>query len=65
MFRSDGYLVVVAGTVVAAAIFAAALRLRSWPLWLLAFLLTVGTLLAAWWLRAPLDPTAYLPVPSA
>lgn len=64
MFRSEGYLFIAVVATLAAAVFAAALRLRSWALWLVAFVLTVGTVLAAWWFRAPIDAAAYLPFPA-
>ena len=42
---------------VAAATYALALNRRSWPLWLVAFGLTIATLWIAYFFREPGDPT--------
>ena len=60
MLVQEGYPYLLAAAVVTAVAFALALRLRSWPLWLLAFLLSVGTLCVAWYLRAPVTPSSVL-----
>jgi len=56
MFAREGYPFIVGAAALAAAMFAAALRLRSWPLWLVAFLLTVIALWVAWFFRNPDRP---------
>lgn len=53
MFAREGYPFIVGAAALAALTFAAALRLRSWPLWLAAFLLTVIALWVAWFFRNP------------
>ena len=53
MFAREGYPFIVGAAALAALMFAVALRLRSWPLWLVAFLLTIVTLWVAWFFRNP------------
>ena len=53
MFAREGYPFIIGATVLAAVLYAAALRLRSWPLWLVAFLVTVIALWIAWFFRNP------------
>ncbi|MBL0172504.1 MAG: phosphatidylserine decarboxylase family protein [Gemmatimonadaceae bacterium] len=53
MFAREGYPFIVGAAALAALTFAAALRLRSWPLWLVAFLLTIVALWVAWFFRNP------------
>lgn len=53
MFAREGYPFIVGAAALAALTFAAASRLRSWPLWLVAFLLTVIALWVAWFFRNP------------
>lgn len=53
MFLREGYPYLLGIGAAAALMFALALRARSWPLWLLAFALTVGTLGTAWVFRTP------------
>lgn len=47
-----GYPYLIGAILIAAVTFAAALRFRSWPIWLMAFALTVLTLAVAWMVRA-------------
>ncbi len=47
----QGYGLMLGATVAAAIIFAVALRMRSWPFWLLAFGITVGALWMGWSFR--------------
>ncbi len=63
MLVQEGYPYLLAAAVLTAVAFALALRLRSWPLWLLAFLLSVGTLCVAWYLRAPVTRPSVLDAP--
>ena len=60
-FARDGYQLMFGATALAALAFAFALRMRSWPLWLLAFALTVLALC----LSAPSAATFRVGVPSA
>lgn len=53
MFAREGYPFIVGAAALAAITFAVALRLRSWPLWLFAFLLTLLALWVAWFFRNP------------
>jgi phosphatidylserine decarboxylase len=53
MFAREGYPFIIGAAALAALTFAAALRLRSWPLWLAAFVLTVLALWVAWFFRNP------------
>lgn len=53
MFAREGYPFIVGAAALAAIMFAVALRLRSWPLWLVAFLLTIIALWVAWFFRNP------------
>jgi hypothetical protein len=48
----SGYSYLIGAILIVAVTFAAALRFRSWPLWLVAFGLTVLTLGVAWTVRA-------------
>ena len=52
-FAREGLIFIVIAMLVAAAAFAAALGRRSWPLWLLAFVLTVLALWVAYFFRDP------------
>ncbi len=52
MASRAGYPYLIGAILVAAITFAAALRFRSWPMWLTAFGLTVLTLAVAWMVRA-------------
>ncbi|MEQ1692454.1 MAG: phosphatidylserine decarboxylase family protein [Gemmatimonas sp.] len=58
MFAREGYPFIVGAAAIAALTFAAALRMRSWPLWLVAFLLTIVALWVAWFFRNPERPGA-------
>ena len=60
MFAREGYPFILGATAFAAIAFAAALRMRSWPLWLVAIVLTVSALSVAWLFRVPV--IADLPV---
>jgi len=53
MFAREGYPFMFGSAGIAALCFLAALRFRSWPLWLAAFLLTVIALWVAWFFRDP------------
>jgi phosphatidylserine decarboxylase len=53
MFAREGYPFMLGAAALAALMFAAALKLRSWPLWLVAFLLTIVALWVAWFFRNP------------
>jgi hypothetical protein len=53
MFDRDGYTLMVASVALAVLAFVAALRFRSWPLWLTALALTIAALCVAWSLREP------------
>ena len=53
MFAREGYPFILGGALIAAIAFAMALRLRSWPLWLVAMVLTLVALWAAWLFRNP------------
>ena len=52
-FAREGYLFIVVAGLAAAAAYAAAFGRRSWPLWLLAFLLTLIALWVAYFFRDP------------
>jgi hypothetical protein len=56
-FAAEGHLLIIASVGVSALVFALALCLRSWPVWLAGLACTVGALLIAWQYRLPL-PTA-------
>ncbi len=57
----QGYGMMFAATVLAVITFAIALRMRSWPFWLLAFGITVGALWMGWsFRRAPVDTQTML-----
>jgi hypothetical protein len=47
----EGYPVMLSATALTIVLFAAALRLRSWSMWLTAFAATVATLVISWWAR--------------
>ncbi len=51
MFAREGYPLLLSATGLAVLTFAAALRGRSWPLWLAGFVLTLVALLVAWAFR--------------
>ena len=53
MFAREGYPFMVGAAALAAALFALALRQRSWPLWMAAFLMLVIALWVAWFFRNP------------
>jgi phosphatidylserine decarboxylase len=53
MFAREGYPFILGGAALAAIAFAFALRLRSWPLWLAAIVLTIIALWVAWFFRDP------------
>ena len=61
MFARDGFPFMLGATALAALTFAFALRMRSWPLWLLAFALTVLALC----LSVPSAATLRVVAPSA
>lgn len=52
-FAREGYPFMIGAAALAALAFAAALRMRSWPLWLAAFALTVLALCVSWVFRTP------------
>ena len=51
MFAREGYPLLLAVTGIAVLTFAAALRFRSWPLWLAGFVLTLVALSVGWMYR--------------
>ncbi len=51
MFVREGIPFMLGSALVAAAVFVAALRFRSWPLWLAAFALTILSLCVSWTFR--------------
>lgn len=53
MFAREGYPFMFGAAALAALTYAAALRFRSWPLWLAAFVLTIIALWVAWFFRDP------------
>lgn len=53
MFAREGYPFIFGAAAIAAALYAAALRLRSWPFWLAALLATIGALCVVWFFRRP------------
>jgi phosphatidylserine decarboxylase len=53
MFAREGYPFIIGASVAAVALFALALRLRSWPLWLVAFVVAVLAIWVAWFFRDP------------
>jgi phosphatidylserine decarboxylase len=53
MFAREGYPFILGAALLAAVAYMFALRLRSWPLWLLAFVLTIVALWVAWFFRDP------------
>lgn len=53
MFAREGYPFILGAAALAAIAFALALRLRSWPLWLVALSLAVVALGVAWFFRNP------------
>ncbi len=52
-FAREGYPFMIGATIIAAITYVLALRLRSWPLWLAAFALTLIALWVAWFFRDP------------
>ena len=58
MFEREGYPIIAASVVLAIALYALALRFRSWPLWLLAFVATIGATLTTWFFRTGTVPGA-------
>lgn len=52
-FAREGLIFIVIAALIAAGAYALALRTRSWPLWLLAFLLTLVALWVAYFFRDP------------
>ncbi len=57
-FAREGYALLLGATGLAAVAFAAALRLRNWPLWLTAFGLTIAALVVAWMIRPAIGSNA-------
>lgn len=53
MFAQEGYPFILGAAALATIAFALALRLRSWPLWLVAIVLIVIALWVAWFFRDP------------
>ena len=53
MFAREGYPFIIGATILAAVAYVFALRFRSWPIWLLAFALTIVALWVAWFFRDP------------
>ena len=53
MFAREGYSLLLSAAGLAVLTFAAALRFRSWPLWLAGFFLTIVALVVAWVYRTP------------
>ncbi|MEP6780018.1 MAG: phosphatidylserine decarboxylase [Gemmatimonadaceae bacterium] len=53
MFAREGYPFILGAAALAAIAFALALRLRSWPLWLVALLLTIVAVWVAYFFRDP------------
>ena len=53
MFAREGYPFILGAALLATIAYMFALRLRSWPLWLLAFALTIIALWVAWFFRDP------------
>lgn len=53
MFAREGYPFMLGAALLAAIAFVMALRLRSWPMWLAAFVITVIALWMAWFFRDP------------
>lgn len=51
MFAREGYPFMLGTAALAVVLFAIALRLRSWPIWLLAFVATIVSLWMAWSFR--------------
>ena len=51
MFAREGYPAILGATTAAVVLFAVALRLRSWVVWLLALAATVITLVISWGYR--------------
>ena len=51
MYPREAYPYLLGTVALAVLLYAAALRMRSWPIWLLAFAMTIGALCAAWYLR--------------
>ncbi len=51
MFAREGYPLFVGATALAVVAFALALRVRSWPLWLVAFFFLVAAVVIAWFFR--------------
>jgi len=60
MFTREGVPLLLGTAAVAALTFAAALRMRSWPLWLAAFGVTVAALWVAWYFRDPAQGAAVI-----
>lgn len=52
-FAREGLALILGATIIAAGAYAVALNRRSWPLWLLAFLLTIVALWVAYFFRDP------------
>ncbi|MCU0634672.1 MAG: phosphatidylserine decarboxylase, partial [Gemmatimonadaceae bacterium] len=53
MFAREGYPFILGSSALAITLFVLALRLRSWPLWLVAFVVTVLAVWVAWFFRDP------------
>ena len=53
MFAREGYPFIIGAAILAIIAYSFALRMRSWPLWLVAFILTILALWVAWFFRDP------------
>ena len=53
MFAREGYPFIIGAAILAIIAYSLALRMRSWPLWLVAFILTILALWVAWFFRDP------------
>ena len=53
MFAREGYPFIIGVAILAIIAYSLALRMRSWPLWLVAFILTILALWVAWFFRDP------------
>lgn len=62
MFDAAGYPYMLGASGSAALIFALALQRRSWPLWLLGFVLTIAALFTAWYFRESSQDASVLAV---
>jgi phosphatidylserine decarboxylase len=53
MFAREGYPFIIGSAMLSLSAFALAFRLRSWPVWLLALLMTIITVWVCWFFRDP------------